>query len=90
MDPDRAASAGRRDGVALLGDQILVLDRAGRHFAARHARHVARPDAGGHDHDLAGDGALVGEHALDASPVSLGVTRTFSTMRTPLERAPLA
>ena len=48
-----------------------MLDGARRHADARHLGHVARPDTRGIDHDLAVDGALVGEHALDAPPVEL-------------------
>ncbi len=52
-------------------DQVLVLDGAGRDLHARHARHVARPDAGGDNDDLAGHSALVGQHAFDAAAVGL-------------------
>lgn len=48
-----------------------MLDGARRHFYARHARHVACPDARGHDHDLAIDITLVGQHARDAPALGL-------------------
>jgi len=65
---------------------------ARRHFYARHLRPTSRAqDSRGIDHDLAIDGALVGQHAREAPSLRLeAVTSTPSTMRTPPNRAPLA
>ena len=54
-------SAGRAD--CLLGDEVLVLDRAGRDRHARHLADALGPDAGGVDDDVAADRAVVGDDA---------------------------
>src|SRR5207249_7397270 len=56
--------------VALFGDDVLVFDRAGGDLNPGHFRHVAGPDTGGIDHNLALDGALVGEDARDAPAIT--------------------
>ena len=82
-------SGSRKVGVALrrvellLGDDVLMLDRAGGDRDARHLADALRPDAGGVDDDLAADRAVVGDDGLDAPAASISkpVTSTPSRMR---------
>ena len=76
----------------LLGDEVLVLDGAGRQLDPGQPADVAGPDAGGVDDDLGLDVALrrCATRVARRSLTSIAVTRTRSTMRTPPARAPLA
>ncbi len=56
----------RRNAVGLVGDEVLVLDGAGRDARAGHRRDLAAPHAGRVDHALGVDLALVGHHRFDA------------------------
>ncbi len=51
--------------VALVGDQVLVLDDAGGDIDAGHPADLARPQPRGVDDDLRLDGAVVGDHTAD-------------------------
>ena len=61
---------GRQPGghaIALLGDQVLVLDHAGRRAPRRPARATSLgPEAGGVHHHVGAPGAVVGDHLGDA------------------------
>jgi hypothetical protein len=86
-------SVGNPAGIAFvfLGDVVLMLDGARGDARADHRGHFARPHARGVDHAVAIDGALVRDHARDATAVALHARDAYVLMdRTPPARAPAA
>ena len=74
-----------------LGDHVLVEQRHQRHPHARQAADLGGVDAAGVDHDVGGDGTLLGAHPAHPSAIQRdAVTRAPVTIRQPARSAPPA
>ena len=77
----------RWNRLSFLGDVVLMLDGARGDARADHRGHFARPHARCVDHAVAIDGALVRDHASDATAVSLHTRDAYVLMDSHAARA---